>query len=114
MAARRLANLGVHRKHIFFRVAVESLKVEAPNGVVIGSSIPVRRSKCGALFLFVIWADFTPFALQTMSPISMSLNCVVVMAGFTAPEILQVVGRTHSTHPHVKFEPFEHDKTFHF
>ena len=86
MAARRLANFGVHRKHMFLRVAAESLKVEAPNGVVIGSSIPVRRSKSVAPFLFVIWADFTPFELQTTSPISISMDMV---AGFTTREIFR-------------------------
>ena len=80
MADRRLASLGVHRKHMFLRVAAESLNVDAPKGVVIGSSLPVSLSNSGAPFLFVIWADFTPFELHKMSPISISLNCVVVMA----------------------------------
>ena len=94
--AKRFANFGVHLNHMFFRVAAESLKVLAPKGVVIGSLIPVSRSNIGAPFLFVTWALFTPFESQTMSPISISLKCLVVIAGFTTPEILQVAGRTHS------------------
>ena len=65
---------------MFLRVAAESLNVDAPKGVVIGSSLPVSLSNSGAPFLFVIWADLTPFELHKMSPISISLNCVVVMA----------------------------------
>ena len=65
---------------MFLRAAADSLNVDAPKGVVIGSSLPVSLSNSGAPFLFVIWADFTPFELHKMSPISISLNCVVVMA----------------------------------
>ena len=57
------------------------MKVDAPKGVVIGSSLPVSRSNIGAPFLFDIWADFTPFELDTTSPISIisELDMVAVM-----------------------------------
>ena len=72
---------------MFLRVAAESLNVDAPKGVLIGSSLPVSLSNSGAPFLFVIWADFTPFELHKMSPISISLNCAVVMAVYYTKDL---------------------------